>query len=131
MTLKNTRLFAIKGNRKVKISAKKIRDNDLLERLRFAYAVAPRDTVRVFRKLGIVITNENDLTKIVQLHESGQAEHGYTSQDGRTYAFNLEEILTRKPDQKNSIKVSAKMVQVAPIEWLDIIREGDFVKVIS
>jgi len=127
MSLKNTKLYAIKGNRKVKISAKKIRDNDLLERLRFAYAVAPRDTVRVFRNLGIVITNENDLTKIVQLHDSGQAEHGYTSQDGRIYAFNLEEILNRKADQKNSIKVSARMVQLAPIELLEIIREGDCV----
>ncbi len=116
---------------KIKISAKGLfLQNDIYDRLKFAYAVAPRDTIRAFKEVGIVITSPDDLIVLANIHASGNDVSGFTMRDGKTYAFNVREILNRPRTHPKSIKMSTAMYANAPIEWTDMVVHRGKVKII-
>jgi|GEM_PF-6785549 len=115
----------------IPISAKGLfLQDDIYERLKFAYAVSPRNTIRAFKKVGIIITGPEDLEVLAQLHIDGQDVAGFRGQNGEIYAFNVREILNRPLTDPNSIRVTRGMVAGAPIEWTDMIQHGGQVKIL-
>lgn len=108
-----------------------LRQNDIYERLKFAYAVSPRNTVRAFKKVGVVINGPEDLELLAELHREGLDVSGFTGRNGEVYAFNVEEILNRSKDHPNSIRVTRRMVSEAPIEWTDVIIHNGKPKIIT
>ncbi len=113
------------------ISMRKLRQNDILERLKFAYTVSPRNFRRVFEKVGIKITGPDDLVVLADLHESGRDRAGFKGSNGQIYAFNVEEILNRPYKHPDSIKVTRRMVAGAPIKWVDLVVHQGRVKIIK
>jgi len=116
---------------KIKISAQGLfLQNDIYERLKFAYAVSPRNTVRAFKEVGIVITSPDDLVTLANLHNSGNDVAGFTGRDGKIYAFNVREILNRPSSDPKSIKLTKKMLLDAPIEYTDMVVHQGQVKIL-
>ena len=113
------------------ISMQKLRQKDILERLKFAYAVSPRNFRRVFEKVGIKITGPDDLVVLADLHESGRDRAGFKGSNGEIYAFNVEEILNRPKNHPDSIRATNRMVAGAPIKWVDLARHNGRVKIIK
>jgi len=96
--------------------------NDIYERLKFHYALSPRNTVRAFKKVGIVITGPEDLAKLADLHNSGLDQSGFTGRDGRIYAFNIREILSRPKTDPDRIVITPGIFRnsLQFIEWTDL-----------
>ena len=116
---------------KIPISAKGLLiDKDIYEQLKFAYAVSPRNTIRAFKEVGVVITSPEDLVTLANLHNAGMDVSGFRSRDGKVYAFNVREILNRPPSDPKSIKVSKTMMLEAPIQWTDMVVHQGQVKIV-
>jgi len=132
---KNTEHNASLGRQipaKTKISAKGLfLQNDIYEQLKFAYTVSPRNTVRAFRKVGIVISGPQDLFELANLHNSGNDVAGFHGRDGMFYAFNVREILNRPRKHPDSIRLSQQMFLGAPIEWTDMVIHQGMVKILK
>lgn len=109
----------------VPISFKKlIGENDIFERLRFAYAINPIALQNRFAKMGIIVNSEEDLFPIAHLHATEMAKNGFTSPNGQFYAFDTEKIL-------ESVPLSKKAYVASRIKYVDAILDGDEVKILE
>lgn len=115
----------------IPISMKGLRQGDIYEKLKFSYATSPRNTVRAFKDVGIIITGLPDLEMLAELHNSGMDVAGFTGPNGEIYAFNVEEILNRPPTHPKAIKVTGRMVAGAPIKWTDLVAHRGQVKIVN
>lgn len=115
----------------IPISMGLLLQNDIYERLKFAYATAPRSTTRAFKKVGIIITSPQDLELIADLHRNGDDVAGFRGRNGQIYAFNVDEILKRPYNHPDSIRITKRMLANAPIHWTDIIWHQGAVKIIN
>lgn len=114
----------------IPISMEGLRQGNTYERLKFAFAVAPRNTRRAFKDVGIVITGVDDLEMLAELHNSGMDVSGFTGPNGEIYAFNVEEILNRPPEHPKAIKLTGRMLAGAPILWVDMVQHQGRVKIL-
>ncbi len=115
----------------IPISMGLLLQKDIYERLKFAYAAAPRNTIRAFKKVGIIITGPQDLEMIADLHVNGHDVTGFHGRNGQIYAFNVNEILTRPYSHPDSIRITRGMMAKAPIQWTDIVWHRGEVKIIN
>lgn len=98
--------------------------NDIYEQLVMIYAIAPRGTKRAFEKVGILISGPADLAALANLHASGQDVSGFQGRDGKTYAFNVREVM-------RSIPLNKSMLAKAPIEFSDMVIHQGKVKIVQ
>lgn len=106
------------------ISAKLILEKDILENLRYAYAINPIGLQNKFAKLGIIINTEEDLIPIANLHATGASKTGFSGSNSQVYAFDAEEIL-------RSVKLNQRAYLKAGIKYIDVITDGDRVKLLK
>ena len=94
-----------------------LKEGDILELLRYTYAVNPVDMIAAFNQVGVSAESIDDLVELANLHVSGEDVSGF-EKNGQIYAFNVKEIA-------RSIPINKKMVMAAPINWVDIARQGN------
>lgn len=68
-------------------------EKDLLEFLRFSALANPRKLNAAFAKYGITISNDNDLTWLAQISESGEDIDGAHGVNGQLQSMNVSEIV--------------------------------------
>lgn len=91
-----TRNTQINTPQKIDISAYGLLvEKNLFDRLKFAYAVAPKRTARAFRKLGIDITNVSDLANIATLSANGDDKKGIKMASGKIIAFDAQNVVEK------------------------------------
>lgn len=89
---------------------------NILERLKFAFAVAPLRTKRAFRAVGIDIKNPSELATIAEISNRGLDKRGIQMSDSKIYAFNVESIL--KKILADPEPGAQSLLANAPIQWV-------------
>lgn len=77
-----------------KISITKLtKENDLLEKLRFAFIVDRVSLIKAFKNVGISVKDEKDLITLYNLNSQGLDKKGLKSDDGKILKLNIKTFL--------------------------------------
>ena len=89
---------------------------NLFERLKFAFAVAPLRTKRAFKRVGINLQDPSELATIAELGYRGLDKRGIQMSDSKIYAFSVEDIV--KKILADPEPGAQSLLANAPIQWV-------------